>query len=366
MTTSATAWLGTHLPPLPAGHCYILLEAGPLLPTTGPLGSYTVQGRFLPWDEQNDFPAISDRVVTCPISLHRAGLLIPETRWSAAGYLLSPLSFVPPVETRLVTLPAHRLGARRLHHLFPTADRPAPLQLRDLQGWYLCLDTGAECILLPCFEVTRAFYYAAGPHLISFCLSRLAVDRICWPLASPSETLHQTAHYCIAAHSLRSTEMRLFAELLFQPDCYRMVQRTQARLAQAWAERRVHPERPAPGLHLDWELKREVRVHVRGESFCWQNKLYFLVHALAPAPDWYSFQGVVCHLLGSPATPPALVCFVELASKPGAGPLWQKREPAVKQPGAGAVSANGRSRMFTRHNQVNNCLRVRGGPDCGQ
>lgn len=65
MATSAIAWLGTCLPPLPAGRCYVLLEAGPLLPTTSLSGSCLVQGRFLTCDEEYGDPAVTgDSVVT--------------------------------------------------------------------------------------------------------------------------------------------------------------------------------------------------------------------------------------------------------------------------------------------------------------
>ena len=166
-----------------------------------------------------------------------------------------------------VVLKGQPLLSRQLHQLFPTPDRPALLAPYGLQGWYLLVETPAEHVLLPCFEVARAFYYASGQHLISYCLSRLALDRVCWPLASPDTTLHQTAHFCVAAPSLRHAEIRLFAELLFNPHCRQTIQRAHTRLAQCWARGRHRVGLPAPWLRLDWELGRDVRLQTCGESF---------------------------------------------------------------------------------------------------
>lgn len=168
-----------------------------------------------------------------PISLHRAGLLIPGSQWSAAGFLQPALPDETRPVTRTITLGTGHLIARRLHHLFPTADRPAALHSYGLHGWYLPLETPAECVLLPCFEVARAFFYASGHHVISYCLSQLAIERVCWPLVAPSSASHHTAHYCIAALPLRHAEIRLFAELVFNPHCRQTIQRAHARLAHA-------------------------------------------------------------------------------------------------------------------------------------
>ncbi|MBX0293118.1 hypothetical protein K3G63_21920, partial [Hymenobacter sp. HSC-4F20] len=57
--------------------------------------------------------------------------------------------------------------------------------------------------------------------------------------------------------------------------------------------------RAQAGLRLDWELGRDVLLHLRGESFRWRGKAYSLAHSLVPAPDGDTYQRVVCHLLRS-------------------------------------------------------------------
>ena len=69
--------------------------------------------------------------------------------------------------------------------------------LRD--AWCAVLQVENEYMLIPCFELLRAFYYEAGGAMVDYFASRTPLERICWPIMAPGVNTGFDAHFCVAA-----------------------------------------------------------------------------------------------------------------------------------------------------------------------
>jgi len=187
---------------------------------------------------------------------------------------------------------------RKLAQLFPpNADRPTLLRTADPNSWYTVVAAEAERVLIPCFELLRAFYYQATGGLSSYFFSRLPLDTLCWPVAAPVPANDFTAHFCVAATLRHQQEARVLAELLFNPACRTGLQLAQAHLALVW-HRCQQAHRPAEAhAKVDLRLGRAVAVAAYGASFTVGSQAYFWVSRLVPPPQWFGFQRVVYHPL---------------------------------------------------------------------
>ena len=288
--------LEVQFPPLPAAGYYQLLHVGLVRRRL----ANSLESEALAYFQVGpgpDSPVVASDWVVKPVSMQSAALLIPGSRWSASGQLLSAGSHAYP-ERRTVLLGSRAPRPRRLRQLLPAGAVLPPALHAELRNvWYVLLEADTERRLIPCFELLRAFYYQAGGKLVDYFFSRLPLEAICWPVMAPNPTTNFTAHFCVAAQLDRPHEARVLAELLFNPAYRATIQRAHADLAMAWhahATRRMGTE---GHLKTSFRLGRAVSVTAHGTAFTVGNQAFFWVSCLVPPRDWFSFRSVVYHPL---------------------------------------------------------------------
>lgn len=247
---------------------------------------------------QGDFAAPNAKRILQPISMQLATMLIPGTIWSANGQLVSKEGNVY-VERRKLKLGRQAPALRRLVDLFPL-EKKRPLILRDSSPdtWYAVIDWENEKLLIPCFELLRAFYYKATGRLSNYFFSRLPLDTLCWPIAEPTANNGFTAHFCVACTSLQSQEARILAALLFDSHYRHTIEESHAYLAAAWHACETACEAAEAYAKVDFKLGREVETEANGSSFSIDNQNYFWVSHLTPLYERYVFKRVIFHPLG--------------------------------------------------------------------
>lgn len=276
---------------------YQLIEVGPIRPQQA--------GHFEP-EALVSFSAIhpgaraapdAERILQ-PVPMQLAALLVPGSVWSSSGSL---------IDEGLTTYTGRRqlmLGKRapalcRLAQLFPVeTSRPAFLQSAASDAWYAVINGGKEQLLVPCFELLRAFCYQEAGGLSNYLFSRLPLDALCWPLAAPSRGNDYTAYLCVAAQSLLGQEAVVLAELLFNSRYRDSIYQAHLHLAATWHECEAARKLPHAYVRVPFELGRNVKAQALGVSFNVGKQRYFWVSRLMPSPTWPLVKRVVYHPLG--------------------------------------------------------------------
>ena len=233
-----------------------------------------------------------------PIPMHLATMLIPGTIWSANGKLVREGDNTYS-ERRTLIMGKRAPILRRLSQLFPL-ERKRPLILRDTSPdtWYAVINGENEKLLIPCFELLRAFCYNGASGLISYFFSRLPLDALCWPIATPNVNNGFAAHFCVACKSLTSQGARVLAALLFNTHYYHAIQEAHAHLAATWHACEAAHKVPQAYAKVNFKLGREVETKAKGISFSVEKQNYFWVSCLNPSYEQHGFKRVVYHPLG--------------------------------------------------------------------
>jgi len=247
---------------------------------------------------QGDFAVLNAKRILQPISMQLATMLIPGTIWSANGQLVSKESNAY-AEQRTLKLGRRAPTLRRLVDLFPL-EKQRPLILRDSSPdtWYAVVNGENEKILIPCFELLRAFYYKGTGRLSNYFFSRLPLNVLCWPIAEPTANNSFTAHFCVAFTSLQSQEARVLASLLFDSHYRHAIEESHAYLAAAWHACETAGEAAEAYSKVNFKLGREVETEANGISFSIGKQNYFWVSHLTPLYERYVFRRVIYHPLG--------------------------------------------------------------------
>jgi hypothetical protein len=159
---------------------------------------YAITGYFQPWQNQ---PFMHSHALpeARQIDIRRTANLIPGSLWNANGTQLS---------THNPLLTEHRVwfaGAKPfqiaqlrelldLHYLLPS-----PFWVSQGDTWVAVVDRGSERLLIPCFELLRAFYYHVGERLIQYYFSQLPLHLLCYPQLAPTHATNYQAQLCVAA-----------------------------------------------------------------------------------------------------------------------------------------------------------------------
>ncbi len=237
------------------------------------------------------------KLIRQPIPMQFATLFVPGSIGSADGKLVAERDDTAS-EHRTIVLEKQLPRPRRLVHLFHIGTaQPSALIGASPFTWCVALRNGSELIIIPCFELLRAFYYYSAGGLINYFFSRLALESLCWPINRPNENNDFTAHFAVASTSQRTQETRVLAELLFNCHYHRTIQLAHAELARAWHTRLTNGQAQESHVKVNFSLGRPISVQAYGTSFVVGLQTYFLVNQLIPPPDWYCFDKVVCHPL---------------------------------------------------------------------
>lgn len=233
------------------------------------------------------------------IPMQLATMLVPGTVWSASGELLDEGSDTYTGRRQLV-LGKQAPDVGRLADLFPLeTSRPGFLQAACPDAWYAIIKGHKEQLLVPCFELLRAFCYQGAGGLSNFLFSRLPLDALCWPIAAPSTSTAFTAHLCVAAASLGGQEAIVLAELLFNSPYRASIEQAHRYLATTWHACEANREIPQAFAKVYLQLGRNVEASAWGVPFAVGKQHYFWVSRLLPSPAWHSFKAVVYHPLGA-------------------------------------------------------------------
>jgi hypothetical protein len=287
--------LGVQFSLLPAAY-YQLLHVGYMrnIPTN-PLDQEVLA--YFQVAPKSNSPIFEPELVVQPINMQRAALLIPGSQWSTDGYLLSDSSHTYP-DHRVISLGANVPRLQPLSKALPIGTvLPPALHTALLSAWYTVLDVGRERILIPCFELLRAFYYQAGGKLVDYFFSRLPIEAVCWPIMPPTIATDFTAHFCVAAQLGNPQEARVLAELLFNSSYRTTIQRAHAYLAMEWQACITRHLVPEVHPKVSFSLGKEISVTAQGVAFTVGSQDFFWVSRLIPVPDWFSFHSVVYHPL---------------------------------------------------------------------
>jgi hypothetical protein len=266
--------LDVRFPPLQAASYYQLLHVGRVrhLPAS-PLDQEALV--YFQVGPGPDGEPIGSGLVAQQVNMQRVALLIPGSRWSASGQLLSDGSHAYPAY-RTVALGAHVPHLCRLSQVLPAGTVLPPVlhaALRD--AWYAVVDAGAERLLIPCFELLRAFYYQAGGKLVDYFFSRLPLEAVCWPIMAPTPATDFTAQFCVAAQLGRPHEARVLAKLLYNASYRAIIQRTHAELAVAWHERATRGLVAEAYPKAFFNLGKTVSVTAHGTTFTVGEQAFF-------------------------------------------------------------------------------------------
>jgi len=276
---------------------YQLVEVGPIRPQ---------QASHLEPEALVSFSAIcagahavtgAERILQ-PIPMQLAALLVPGSVWSSSGALIDE-GLTTYTDRRQLVLGKRAPDLRRLAQLFPVeTSRPAFLQSDASDAWYAVINGEKEQLLVPCFELLRAFCYQAAGGLSNYLFSRLPLDALCWPIVAPSRRNGYTAYLCVAANSLLGQEAVVLAELLFNSHYRDSIYQAHLQLAATWHEREAACKIPQAYARIAFELGRNVKAQALGVSFTVGKQHYFWVSRLIPSPNWHRFNRVVYHPLG--------------------------------------------------------------------
>ncbi|WP_046247032.1 hypothetical protein [Hymenobacter terrenus] len=237
---------------------YQLVEVGPIRPQ---------QASYLEPDALVSFSAIrpgaraapdAERILQ-PIPMQLAALLVPGSVWSSSGSLVDE-SLTTYTGLRQLVLGKRAPALCHLAQLFPLeTSRPAFLQSAGSDAWYAVINGEKEQLLVPCFELLRAFCYQAAGSLSNYLFSRLPLDALCWPIAAPTKRTNYTAHLCVAAKSLPGQEAIVLAELLFNSHYRESIYQAHLQLAATWHELEAARKIPQAYARITFELGRNVK-----------------------------------------------------------------------------------------------------------
>lgn len=238
-------------------------------------------------------------IIVQPLPMQFAASFVPGSIWSANGKFISEGSHIYS-ERRTLKIGKRVPVLKRLSQLSPSkTNLPAVLKTASPDTWYAVFNAGTEKIIIPCFELLRAFCYQDARGLSNYFFSRLSLDMLCWPIAEPTSVNGFTAHFCIASTLRRMHEANVLAELLFNSDYRNTVQAAHAYLATAWHECKANRRIPQSHAKTHFKLGRDVTTEAYGTSFILGNQKYFWVSRLIPPANWYGFKKVVYHPLQS-------------------------------------------------------------------
>jgi hypothetical protein len=238
-------------------------------------------------------------IIVQPLPMQFAASFVPGSIWSANGEFISEGGHIYS-ERRTLKIGKRVPILKRLSQLSPSkTNLPEVLQIASPDTWYAVFNTGIEKIIIPCFELLRAFCYQDARGLSNYFFSRLSLDMLCWPIAEPTSVNGFTAHFCIASTLRRMHEANVLAELLFNSDYRNTVQAAHAYLATAWHKCKANRKIPQSYAKTHFKLGRDVTTEAYGTSFILGNQKYFWVSRLIPPDNWYGFKKVVYHPLQS-------------------------------------------------------------------
>jgi hypothetical protein len=304
------------LPNLGSAACYQLIHLGSL--AYGPALEQSITGYFQPWHNQA-FLTSSLLPVERQIAIHHAAILVPGSLWDAQG-MRHTEDCLPPAEYRVWFTGAHPLHVARLRDIIePACLCPSSFWATQGETWVAVVDYKGEQLLIPCFELLRAFYYHAGARIIRHCFSQLPWDLLCRPHSAPTAATGYQAQIYVAARFLTESEACVLGGLLFDPMFLQSLTRAQA----SWTSARSVSGRASVTSNYaktTGHLDRDVLLRIEGHAFVHKQRSYFWVSSLTQMSSPYSFQKLLYHGLEScnfPSQEPASfpVCSDLLAHK---------------------------------------------------
>jgi hypothetical protein len=290
-----TLGLSTPLPNLTQEECYQLLHIGRVMRV--PPSHYTITGYFQPWQKEPFLQSLALPEAR-QIDICRTESLIPGSLWTATGTQLvkrNPLI----TEHRVWFAGAQAFRIAQLHELLDLDKLlPSPFWASQGETWVAVVDRGSERLLIPCFELLRAFYYHAGERLIRYYFSQLPLDLLCYPKLVPTRSTDYRAQFYVASTYLTDLESLVLGGMLFDSVFQRTLNRAQAH----WINPRTG-QVPALYAKTTGQLDRNILLQAHGQSFIYDQHPHFWVTSLTPLTSPHGFRRLLYHPLESRVFP---------------------------------------------------------------
>jgi hypothetical protein len=153
-----------------------------------------------------------------------------------------------------------------------------------------------ELLIIPQFELARAFYLWAGPKLIDFLFHPTRTSHICDPIQAPNAQNGLTARVLIRPseidpgnvfdldHHFSAEQILILAQMRFDASFRRAIERLRVRQEIADSEKRTAP------LELDLALNKQVKVKANGIPFKHRGQRFFWVCSLFERGNYCCFD----------------------------------------------------------------------------
>ena len=295
------------LPQLAPGQYHQLISLGDLRSASSPLNR-NVDTYFQSVEKTTDGYAPVGSPFMRPLNLHQAaslqvGTLLHE---DGTGYLTSQAAM--PQQLRFMLGPSVEMASTKLEVALPELrfrkSYPTLRQflsdpiLRTLQQLPIAtlLAPGGEIVLIPQFELARAFYFWAGAKFIDFLFHPTRTSHICDPIQAPSPDNKWTGKVLIRPSAVdpgnvfdldarfSPEQVLLLAQMRFSTPFRRAIEQLCARQALASSKGMTAP------LSLDLALSRKVAVKANGIRFTHRDQKYFWVCSIFQRGNHFCFD----------------------------------------------------------------------------
>lgn len=296
-----------NLPQLVPGQYHQLISLGDLRSASSPLDR-NVDTYFQTVEKIADGYAPVRSPFMRPVHLHQAaslqvGALLHE---DGTSYLASQaavpqqLGFMlgPSVETASTTLET-ALPELRFRRSYPALRQflSDPI-LRTLQQFPVTtlLAPGGEIVLIPQFELARAFYFWVGAKFIDFLFHPTRTSHICDPIQAPRPDNKWAGKVLLRPNRLDPAnvfdldarfspeQVILLAQMRFSTPFRRSIEQLCARQALAASKGATAP------LALDLAISRRVAVRANGIPFTHREQAYFWVCSIFERGNYFCFD----------------------------------------------------------------------------
>ncbi|RZK44665.1 MAG: hypothetical protein EOO61_02970 [Hymenobacter sp.] len=284
------ATLPVTLPELAEENCYYyMLPPGPMhLADSGGLEMEVVfQAVHITSTSLKPIGDIVQRTVgTVHLGNLRAGTL-----WNSTGKLIADYHQLRN-SLRVVQLPNEPLPAKQIKDIIPIDEwiTHFPALSPNTQVNVLVKDN--TTVLLPCFEMLRAFYFEESAKILAFLFSQLSISSLARVIIYPTESNSHRARICIAAKHLGTSAVRVIAELLINPNYYHTLRHA---LNQLFISRKNNIN----DFYINalFNFDKLIDIQIGGKEFVINNKKYLLAESVLPATNYYSFDKLFYHML---------------------------------------------------------------------